>query len=88
MSEVVMVAETVQVPKEAKDVKDLILVMVQDIKAKKSAAEIAGDALPKLMAAIDGFDKLGDEAKTPQIAVLGGLLGGQVGEILMQKSPA
>jgi len=78
-----LVTETVSVPKEAKEVKDLLVQLVADIKAKKTAVEIAGNSLPKLMAAIDGFEKLDEEAKSPQIAVLVGLLGGQIGELFL-----
>lgn len=78
-----LVQQTVQIPKEMKDVKDLLVVLVKDIKAKKSVAEISGDALPRLVAAIDGFDKLGEEAKSPQAAMLGGLLAGEIGEIFL-----
>lgn len=76
------------VPKEAKDVKDLVVGLVKDIVAKKSIAEISGDALPKLMAAVEGFSALAEEAKSPQIAVLAGLLAGEVGEALMAGAQA
>lgn len=80
-----LVQETVSVPKEAKDVKDLLVLLCQDIKAKKSTAEIAADALPKLMAAIDGFDKLGEEAKDASMPVLAGLMAGQVAAVFLAK---
>lgn len=83
-----LVSETVMVPKEAKEVKDLLLTLVKDIKAKKSVSEITSDCFPKLVTAIEGFDQLSAEAKAPQIAVLAGLLGGQVGEILLTSAPS
>lgn len=78
-----LVDVTVQVPKEAKEVADLLVVLAMDIKAKKSVAEIAGDALPKALAAAEGISALGEEIKAPEMAALAGLLAGQLIALFM-----
>jgi len=54
---------SVPVAQETKDVYDLLIVLVKDLRAKKPVAEIAADALPKLMSAISGCDQIPVEAK-------------------------
>lgn len=71
------------VPKEMKDVGDAMLTLAADMKAKKGVAEIAGDALPKLLAAAEGMDKLGEEAKSHEAKAYAGLLAGQLMDILI-----
>jgi hypothetical protein len=61
---VVTVPVTIDVPKEMKDVVDLTSKIVEDVKAGKSAAEIAADVLPLLISAFDGYQKLDDELKS------------------------
>lgn len=55
-----------EVPKEMKEVADAVIGLVNDIKAKKNIAEIAAGSLPRVVVAVDGYDKLGEEAKTEQ----------------------
>lgn len=55
-----------KVPKESKEVVDAAVGLVADVKAKKPIAEIAANALPKVVIAVDGFDQLDDEAKSQQ----------------------
>lgn len=50
-----------EVPKECKEVVDLIAAILTDIKMKKSLAEVASGNLPKLFVAVEGFDQLGAE---------------------------
>ncbi len=64
----------VEVPKEMLDVKNFLVELVQDIKAKKGIAAIAGENLPNLIVAFDGFEKLGEEAKSEQANNLYGIL--------------
>jgi len=53
-----------EVPKESKEVIDALVVLVSEIKAKKSVSEIVAGALPKVISAVDGFDQLGEEVKS------------------------
>ena len=69
---------TREVPKESKEVVDCLTVIIGDVKAKKSIAEIAGDTLPKLVVAIDGFDQVDDEFKSDKKAELAGYLTEQI----------
>jgi hypothetical protein len=80
-----MVEQTVKMPKEAKEVKDALLVLVQAMKAKKPVSEIIAMELPVAMKAIDGFEKIAEEAKTPEIAMVFGVMGGEIGQVLMTK---
>lgn len=51
------------VPKESKEVLDCVLGVWRDLKDKKSVSEVAAGSLPALMTAVDGYEKLGAEAK-------------------------
>lgn len=84
----ILVDETVSLPKEAKAVKDLILGIVQKLHDKASIPEIVAGELVALEQAIAGLGELSDDVKSPQIAVLAGLLGGQVAAILLSPSAA
>jgi hypothetical protein len=59
-----LVQSQLNLPKESKEVADAVVVLLKDILAKKSAAEIVADALPKALAAADGFAAVGDELKS------------------------
>lgn len=48
---------------EVKALGDSLKVLVSDIKAKKSIAVIAADALPGLFAAVGGFQAMGADVK-------------------------
>lgn len=52
------------VPKEGKEIVDAVVGIIAAIKAKKGVAEIAGEALPKVVAAVDGFGNLSEELKS------------------------
>lgn len=80
-----MIEQTVKMPKEAKEVKDALLVLVKAMKAKKPMSEIIATELPYAMKAVDGFEKIGEEAKTPEIAMVFGVMGGEIGQVLMTK---
>lgn len=47
--------------KELSEVMDLVINLVDDIKAKKSIAEIGSENLPLLVAAVDGLSSIDDE---------------------------
>lgn len=62
-SNVETVKVELEVGKETKEVADAIHGLVSDIKAGKDVSAIALENLPALMKAVEGFDKLDDEAK-------------------------
>lgn len=78
-----LVDVALKVPKEMKEVGDLVLVLIADLKAKKSVSEMAGDVLQKLLAAMEGMQALGEEIKSPEAIQYVGLLGGQIAQVLM-----
>ncbi len=53
-----------EVGKELSEIADLIAKVIVEIKAKKELAVIAAECLPDLMAAVQGYELLADEAKT------------------------
>lgn len=58
------VSVTMEVPKESKEVIDALTGLLADIKAKKNLQEVIGGALPRVIAAVDGFGQLGEEVKS------------------------
>lgn len=74
----------IEVAKEAMDVMDLIIVLAKDIKAKKSVTEIGADALPKLMAAMQGIDGIKDEVATAAFSRTIGLKFGELIDALVK----
>lgn len=77
-----LVKVEVEVPKEMLDVKNFLVGLVKDIKAKKSIVEISAGSLPALMTAFDGFDKLSEEAKAAQSYDLYALLAADIAKAL------
>lgn len=75
----------VDVPKELSDVQDLVLGLIVDLKAKKPLAEVASGRLSELMAALDGFDKVGEELKLHRKEALKslGLFVGELADALL-----
>ena len=63
---VINVPVQMEVGKESKEVLDCVFAIVEDIRAGKPVAQIAAENLPALFTAVEGFDKLDDEAKSPQ----------------------
>ena len=57
------VEKNVKVAKETTEVFDAMASLVRDIKLGKPVTEIASENLPKLMTAVEGFDKFDDEYK-------------------------
>lgn len=70
----------IEISKEAADVADFLKEVVSEIKAGKSAGEIATGSLPKLMNAISGLDQIGAEAKDKE--VFARTMGMKLGEIV------
>lgn len=69
-----LVDVTVQVPKALHDYCELLVVLSQDLMAKKDAATIATDLLPKLMLAAGEFNDLASDVKDAHMADAAGLL--------------
>lgn len=67
--------------KEVGDVGVALKTLVADIKAKKSLSEIAADALPKVMAAVDGVGDIDDEVAANRGAAIA-TMGYHTGEIV------
>jgi hypothetical protein len=63
-----------EIPKEMDDIRVFLVAVVADIKAKKQAMEIVSGNLQKLIDAVAGFEKLGEEAKSDQAYNCYGLL--------------
>ena len=57
----------VQYAKEIDDCMVLVVELLRDIKAKKGAAEIAGENLQNLINAMAGMDGIKDELHNPQV---------------------
>lgn len=70
----------VKVAKEVDDVGALLVTIVADIRAKKPISEIAADALPKLIAAIDGVEQIPAELVASRKVVLS-TIGARLGEL-------
>ena len=71
-------------PKECEDVRKFLIELVEDIKAKKDVAVIAAENLPNLMAAVQGYDQLGAEAKTPEAYDCFALTGSGIAKALIK----
>ena len=72
------VSVTMEVPKESKEIVDALAHIVTEIKMKKSVAEMVGSSLAKLIAAVEGFDQLGEEIKSDGQDEIAGYLVQQV----------
>lgn len=75
-----LVDVSVKLPKELNDARVALVSVVADIKAGKSISEIAAGNFPKLVDAVQGVDKIGEEVKQhpKETAALAGLLGGEL----------
>lgn len=67
-----------EVPKEMKEVGDLLIGLIGAIKAKKSITQIASEQMPALILAVEGFDKLSEEVKSAQAKAYYGILAGDI----------
>ncbi len=75
------IPKTLNVPKEMSEVADALAGIIIDIKAKKPLVEILAGNLQKLMVAVEGFDQLDDEQKSPEFANAIGYLVSQLGPL-------
>lgn len=88
MTEATFVVEEVKLPKGAKELKDCIVLLVKKLHDKAPLADIVASELSALKSAIEDLGELPADVKVPAIAVVAGLLGGQVGEALLTPSAA
>lgn len=58
---------TINPTKETKEVVDLLSHLIDELKAKKPWEQVAASTFPKLVTAVDGIDKLDDEAKSKNL---------------------
>lgn len=80
-----MIEQVVKLPKELAEVKKCLVELVADIAAKKELAVIVSENLPLLIQAIEGFEKMAEEVKTPEAANVAALLGAEVFQALKKK---
>lgn len=79
--EIQLRARTIQEPKELAEIFDFIEAMLMVIKAEGSSAEKIAKAtaeLPKLVAAVDGYDKIKAEVKSAHVHEASGAFVGRV----------
>lgn len=86
MSQLSIIKKEVSVAKEMGEAIDLLIGVVQDVKAGKSAMEIGMGRLDDLIAAINGADKIDDEVRENQEAALNtvGLGLARLGNVLLK----
>jgi len=84
---VVKVKVEMDVPKESKEVVDLMAALVKDLKAKKSIAEIGTDILPKLLVAVEGITAIGEEVASDGKDEMAGYLVQQLMAELLAPAP-
>jgi hypothetical protein len=73
-----LVQETVDLPKESKEIKDCIVEVITKIKAGAKPAELVVAEFGKLQQAIEGYTALPAELKDKHEYVLAGLMAGQI----------
>ena len=83
-----MVTISLEVPKEMNDVREALMGLVVDIKAKKSIGEMAANAFPKFVAAVEGVDQLDDAVreKMKSSSALIGLTAGEAIGTMLEKT--
>ena len=84
---VVKVKVEMDVPKESKEVVDLMAALVKDLKAKKSIAEIGTDIFPKLLVAVEGITAIGEEVASDGKDEMAGYLVQQLMAELLAPAP-
>lgn len=65
--------------KETGELMTLLIELVKDLKAKKDVSALAAENLPLLIAAMDGMDKIPEEAKDKHVML--STVGMHVGEL-------
>lgn len=80
------VKKEVEVCKESMEVFEALEGLVKSIKEKKDVAVLVAENLPKIMVAVEGFDKLGDEVKDVHFYETAGLGGASIVKALVHKA--
>lgn len=86
MSEVQLVKVEVEVPKEANEIRVALRELLIDIRKKKPAQNVVMENLQHLYQAVEGADKLDDEARSKQIDYVAGLMAADIASVL--RAPA
>jgi hypothetical protein len=73
-----LVQETVDLPKESKEIKDVIVDVITKLKAGVKPAELVVAEFGALEQAIAGYSALPEELKDKHEYVLAGLMAGQI----------
>lgn len=84
---VTIVKKEIEVSKEIMEIFDAMAGIAEGIKAKKPIAELVASNLTALIAAVEGFDKLGEEFKAKQLYQTMGVGMGSIAEALLYKEP-
>ena len=71
--------KSIKLEKDVAEVHDLVVVLIKEIKAKKSAGEITAAILPSLIMAIEGLDTISLEDKEVLINTVGVKMGEIIG---------
>lgn len=71
-----------EVPKEMNDIRVFLVQVISDLKAKKPIAEVIAGSLGGLMAAVEGYDQLDEEAKLAEAYNLYALLASDIAKAL------
>lgn len=79
---------TITVPDEIESLGTALLLLAADIKAGKSAVEIAGDVLPGLMAAGLQLQNLGADFKSPEVHAYLGSVMARLADVFTAPAPA
>lgn len=82
-----LLKKELEVPRNVQEISDLLVGLVEDLKAKKPLSALLSENMPPLMVAIEGLDKLGEEAKSPQLYNAIALLAADLARVLLAKAP-
>lgn len=82
-----LLEKKLQVPRNVQEISDLLVGLVEDIKAKKPLAAMLSENLQPLMVAVEGIEKLGEEAKSPELYNAIALLAADLARVLLAKAP-
>lgn len=85
---VVKVSVTMEVPKESKEVVDLMAALIKALKEKKSIAIIGTEILPKLLVAVEGITAIGEEIASDGKDEMAGYMVQQLMAELLVAAPA
>jgi hypothetical protein len=83
-----MIRKEIQVPRNVDEIRVLIVGLLEDIVQKKELQALIAENLQPLLAAIEGIDKLSEEAKSKEVYNVAALLAADVIRVLTAPKPA